>query len=75
MKNGGEVFGDNFKPSFPGKIRLIICHHHEKAVTVDFEKHPARKVGTKSRAVDPMFAAGLPFPVPEVLEFKAFRDS
>ena len=37
----------------------------EKAGTVDFEKHPARKVGTRSR----------PVWTPETLEFIAFRDS
>ena len=48
----------------------------EKAVTVDFQKHPPRKVGTRSRPVwAPMFPAGLPFSVPEILEFIAFSRS
>ena len=44
----------------------------EKAGTVDFKKHPARKVGTRSPAV---WAQGSPFPVLEIPEFVAFRDS
>ena len=42
----------------------------EKAGTVDFKRHPARKVGTRSRQCRPKV------PVPEILEFVvAFRDS
>ena len=45
----------------------------EKAVTVDFEKHPRTEGRRKVQgSVDPIFAAGLPFPVPKILEFKAF---
>ena len=44
----------------------------EKAGTVDFKKHTARKVGARSRAVS---TQGLPFPVPEILELVAFCDS
>ena len=40
----------------------------EKAGTVDFKKHPARKVGTRIPAV-------WTFPAPEILEFVAFRNS
>ena len=48
----------------------------EKAGTVDFEKHPAQEGWAKVQgSVDPRFAAGLPFPVPQMLEFKAFRNS
>ena len=48
----------------------------EKVVTVDFKKHPAQKVGTRSRAVSTQrFVAGSPFPVPEISESKACRDS
>ena len=43
----------------------------EKAGTVDFKNTP----GQGSGSVDPRFPAGLPFPVPEILEFVAFRDS
>ena len=48
-----------------------------KAGTVSFKKHPALKVGTRSRAlsVDLRFAAGLHFQVSEFQEFEACRDS
>ena len=47
----------------------------EKVVTVDFEKTPRTEGRHKVQgSVDPMFAAGLPFPVPEIPEFKASRD-
>ena len=36
---------------------------------------PHRRWRQGSGSVDPRFPAGLPFPVPEVLEFVAFRDS
>ena len=40
------------------------------------KKHPARKVGSRSQgSVDPSFPAGLPFPVPDIPEYKAFCDS
>ena len=49
----------------------------EKAGTVGFKKHPARcgRWGQGPGSVDRRFPAGLPFPVPEILEFVAFRDS
>ena len=47
----------------------------EKAGTVDFRKHPARKVGTRSRQCQPKVPGRFAFAVPEVLEFVAFRDS
>ena len=41
----------------------------EKAVTDDFKRTLLQKVGTRSTVVvDPRFLAGLPFPVPEILE-------
>ena len=40
------------------------------------KRHPARKVGTRSGQCRPQrLAAGLPFPVPKILELVAFRDS
>ena len=36
---------------------------------------PHRRWGQGPGGVDPRFPAGLPFPVPEILEFAAFRDS
>ena len=48
----------------------------EKAGTVDFKKTPHPEGRDKvPGSVDPRFPAGLHFPVPEVLEFVAFRDS
>ena len=44
----------------------------EKAVTVDFKKHSAQKVWTRSGSVDPRFAAGLPFARAQILEFEHF---
>ena len=50
-------------------ICLTLLGKLEKPVTVDFKKHPTQKVGTRSR-----FPTGLPFPVPEILEFILFCD-
>ena len=36
---------------------------------------PHGRWGQGAGSVDPRFPAGLPFPVPEILEFVAFRDS
>ena len=36
---------------------------------------PHGRLGQGPGSVDPRFTAGLPFPVPEILEFVAFRDS
>ena len=36
---------------------------------------PRRRWGQGPGSVDPRFPAGLPFSVPEILEFAAFRDS
>ena len=47
----------------------------EKAGTVTFEKHSARKVGTRSRQCRPKVPGRFAFPVSEILEFVAFRDS
>ena len=43
--------------------------------TVDFKKHPARKVGTRSWQCGPKVPGRFAFLVPEILEFVAFRDS
>ena len=43
----------------------------EKPVTVDQKTPPAQCLG-KVQGVDLKFAAGLPFPVPAIIEFKAF---
>ena len=46
----------------------------EKVVRVDLKRHPTQKVWTRCRRiVDPRFEAGLPFPEPEILEFRASR--
>ena len=48
----------------------------EKARTVDFKKNtPHWRWGQGPGSADPRFPAGLPFPVPEILEFVAFGDS
>ena len=39
------------------------------------ESTPHGRWGQGPGSVDPLFPAGLPFPVPEILEFVAFRDS
>ena len=47
----------------------------EKAVTYRFEEAPRTEGWDRvPPSVDPRFKAGLPFPVPEILEFKAFGD-
>ena len=40
-----------------------------------FKKTRSDGLGKVRDGVDPRFAAGLPFPVPQILEFTAFRDS
>ena len=40
-----------------------------------FQKTPHGRWRQGPGSVDPRFPAGLPFPVPEILEFVAFRDS
>ena len=47
----------------------------EKAGTVGFKNIPHGRWGRGPGSVDKRFPAGLPFPVPEILEFVAFRDS
>ena len=48
----------------------------EKAGTVDSKKNtPRARWGPGPGGVDTRFPAGLPFPVPEILEFMAFRDA
>ena len=55
---------------------LSKTHKNSRGWTVDFEKTtPHGRWGQGPDSVDPMFPAGLPFPVPEILEFVAFRDS
>ena len=54
---------------------LLVQQSIEKAGTVHFKKHPAQKVRTRSRQCWPKVPAGWPFPVPEIPEFVAFRDS
>ena len=59
-----------FLDSFQANFRKL-----EKAGTVDFKNTPHGSWGQGLGSVDPRFPAGLPFPVPEILEFVAFRDS
>ena len=47
----------------------------EKAGTVDFKRIPHGRRGQGPGSVDPRFPAGLPFPVPQILEFVALCDS
>ena len=47
----------------------------EKAGTVDSKNTSHRRWGQGPGSVDPRSPAGLPFPVPEIPEFVAFRDS
>ena len=47
----------------------------EKAGTVDSKNTPPHGRWGRLGSVDPTFPAGLPFPVPETLEFVAFCDS
>ena len=54
----------------------LSCIKLEKAKTVYFKKSPCTEGGHKVQgSVDPRFAVSLPFPVPEILESKAFRNS
>ena len=61
----------------PGAIGKTLFRKTREGRTVDFKKHPARKVrwGHGPGSVDPRFPAGLPFLLSEILEFVAFRDS
>ena len=54
---------------------LAIQKKLDKVVTVNLEKPPRTEGGDKVQcSVNPRFAAGLPFPVSEILEFKALCD-
>ena len=69
-------------------IRASLACHREKTYPSPFSQKNSRRLelsisktprpegGDKvPGSVDPRFPAGLPFPVPEILEFVAFRDS
>ena len=48
-------------------VFLVLCQKNSR--------RPHGRLGQGPGSVDPRFPAGLPFPVPEILEFVAFRDS
>ena len=60
----------NLRGSKGGKPRKLPCSTSLGAVTVDFEKTPRTEGRHKVQGtVDPMFVAGLPFPVPNLKQF------
>ena len=62
---------------FANPRRLCKSEKLEKAVAVDFKRLCTEGWDKVHGSVDRRFAAGLPFPVPAILEFRAlnFRDS
>ena len=58
-----------------GCFKIITLKKNSKAGTVDLKNTPHGRWGQGPGSVDPRFPAGLPFPVPEILEFVAFCDS
>ena len=68
-------FGVSPGPFGPCALECPKIRKLEKAGTVDFKKHPHGRWGKGPGCADPRVPAGLPFPVPEILEFLAFRAS
>ena len=57
-------------------VTLALNKKNSRSLELSISKNnPQRRCGEGPGSVDPRFAAGLPFPVPEILEFVAFRDS
>ena len=67
--------GQNEVPSIFYTAQAQFSEKLEKVGTVDFKKHPARKVGTRSQQCGPKVPGRFAFPVPEILVFAAFGDS
>ena len=67
--------------SRPKRIKAVrgtaaINKKNTKRLELSISKNtPHQRCGEGPGSVDPRFAAGLPFPVPEILEFVASRDS
>ena len=72
LRTPKNVFRNSLRPRCSsGKLE---SEKLEKAGTVDFKKKNRTEGQDKVQAVS-RFPAGLPFPVPQILEFVAFRDS
>ena len=55
---------------------LVLSQRNSRSLELSISKNtPHGRWGQGPGSVDPRFPAGLPFPVPEILEFVAFRDS
>ena len=63
--------------SLKNYIMKIDClsQKNSRRLELSISKTPRTEGGDKVPAVHPRFPAGLPFPVPQILEFIAFRDS
>ena len=69
---------DDLRQSLPqtGRIHLHIIQKNSRRLELSISKNtPHGRWGQGPGSVDPRFPAGLPFPVPEILEFVAFGDS
>ena len=56
--------------------KATFCQKNSRRLELSISKNTLHgRLGQGPRSVDQRFAAGLPFPVPEILEFVAFRDS
>ena len=69
-----QMLGSWLSPQGPSKIRPN--QKNSRRLELSSSKNtPYGMWGQGACGVDPRFPAGLPFPVPEILEFVAFRDS
>ena len=60
----------------PHWARALVTQENSRRLELSISKNTQhRRWGQGPGSVDPRFSAGLPFPVPEILEFVAFCDS
>ena len=63
-------------PKSPKSLKKVFPQKNSRRLELSISKNiPHGRLGQGPGSVVPRFPAGLPFPVPEILEFAAFRDS
>ena len=66
------------RPQSTLPMQTLFCSNHKNSRRLELpisKNTPHGRWGQGPGSVDPRFPAGLPFPVPEILDFAAFRDS
>ena len=72
------IHGDFLLTGETNRFLQILAHLQKNSRRLELsisQNTPRGRWGQGPGSVDPRFPAGLPFPVPEILEFVAFRDS